>query len=1088
MIDCILYRVRIGSFNNVWSLKVNSFKECQMSTQVQIWLLLMMACNVSNSIGVTSRLSLKSHNFDSIPGPVCSHSFSTDDHRLKASLPMFCGNFYARYTYGNKINKGIRVFHLNIRKLQNKVTEVKSIVKELNPHLFGISECELRCSADFNIDKLKVPGYNLHMPRSWEEHGYARLVLYSKKGFECPRISELEDDHLQSIWVKFGFKNSRPGYYCHTYREHNSNLGNSLEVQKRKLELLVEQCERALLHGNNRDENELYILGDLNLDSCNQRWLNPDYRLYSLSQIIHQFCDQNNVHQIVNDVTRSQFNSVTRCTEISCIDHIYTNCKYKCSAPIVKPFGDSDHDVIGFIRLSKEPPEPSQTVRKRSYLYFDKDQFLEDLNEVDWTVVYQYRDLDPAVEVFTSLFRNILDLHAPWVMFQSRKNFRPWITEATRNMMKERDIAKQKAVQLSKVNTAVGIASNEEEEAWNNFRKLRNKINNQKKNDELRYKRTLFENQDSSKNMWATVKSLMNWKQSGTPRQIVQDNKLFSKPKDVAEIMNKFFLSKIEKLRQKFNKTNVNLELCKQKMIGKSCKLSLKHVSEDKILKILTKLKPSKSCGVDGLDTYSLKIAAKVVAPVLHHIVVLSIMQCKFPTSWRVAKVLPLHKKDSTLEPKNYRPVSILSPLSKVLERVVYNQVYDYFSNNQLFHPSMMGFRKNRSTLTALLQMYDRWVNSAESGKISGVLLLDLSAAFDLVSSDILLKKLKVYGAQDCMLEWIGSYMTGRQQCVWIDNVFSGLLDVDIGLPQGSILGPLMFNIFASDLPNCVSCDIDSFADDSSLTSSSYNLEGINTDLTSNATNVSKWMMENQLCLNADKTHVLVTGTSQRLGRMDVSQNINVMLNGQRLEESREKCENILGVQVESDLKWYKHVQFLRCKLKSRLAGLAKIRKVASVDSKLRVADGIFTSTLTYCLPLWGGMDQGSMRDLQKLQNCAARHVLDVPSRTNRNWMFDKLKWLTVKQLIFYYTVVVVFKIRKNGEPEYFATRFLNDNVRGNPIIKPCKLTLLRNSFSFRGLISWSMVPNEIRNVASLDTFKLEVRRWILENVDRFED
>ena len=114
MIDCILYRVRIGSFNNVWSLKVNSFKECQMSTQVPIWLLLMMACNVSNSIGVTSRLSLKSHNFDSIPGPVCSRSFSTDDHRLKASLPMFCGNFYARYTYGNKINKGIRVFHLNI--------------------------------------------------------------------------------------------------------------------------------------------------------------------------------------------------------------------------------------------------------------------------------------------------------------------------------------------------------------------------------------------------------------------------------------------------------------------------------------------------------------------------------------------------------------------------------------------------------------------------------------------------------------------------------------------------------------------------------------------------------------------------------------------------------------------------------------------------------------------------------------------------------------------------------------------------------------------------------------------------------------
>ena len=499
-------------------------------------------------------------------------------------------------------------------------------------------------------------------------------------------------------------------------------------------------------------------------------------------------------------------------------------------------------------------------------------------------------------------------------------------------------------------------------------------------------------------------------------------------------------------------------------------------------------LKSSKSCGIDGLDTYSLKIAASIVAPVLHHIVVLSIMQFKFPSSWKVAKVLPLHKKECKLEPKNYRPVSILSPVSKVLERVVYNQVYDYFSNNKLFHSSMMGFRKNRSTLTALLQMYDKWVSSAECGKVNGVLLLDLSAAFDLVSKDIFLKKLKVYGVQECMLEWIRSYMTGRQQCVWIDNTFSGLLDVNIGLPQGSILGPLMFNIFASDLPNCVTCSIDSFADDSSLTSSSNTIEDINIDLSSNATNVSKWMLENQLCLNADKTHVLISGTSHRLARMNVSQNLNVTMDGQRLQESQEKCEKILGVQVQSDLKWSKHVLSLRSKLKQRLAGLAKIRKVASIDSKSRVADGIFTSILTYCLPLWGGMDLNSMRELQKLQNCAARHVLDVPCRTNRNWMFDELKWLTLKQLVFYYTVVAVYKIRLNNEPEYFAAKFRSDNIRGNPVIKPCKLTLLRNSFSFRGLISWSMVPIEIRNAPSLGTFKVQVKKWITGNIDRFED
>ena len=210
--------------------------------------------------------------------------------------------------------------------------------------------------------------------------------------------------------------------------------------------------------------------------------------------------------------------------------------------------------------------------------------------------------------------------------------------------------------------------------------------------------------------------------------------------------MNEYFVDKILKLKDKFEDTPADYSHCFKAMDNKTCRLRMKYVTEKKILNILKSLKSSRSVGVDELDSYSLKVAAEVIAPSVYHIVTLSIMQRKFPSAFKFAKVIPLHKKLCKLERKNYRPVSILSPLSKVLERVIYEQIYDYFSRNEIFHPNLMGFRKNRSTLTAALQMYDRWVSGARDGKINGVLLLDLSAAFDFVDAQLLVEKLKIYG------------------------------------------------------------------------------------------------------------------------------------------------------------------------------------------------------------------------------------------------------------------------------------------------------------------------------------------------------
>ena len=242
--------------------------------------------------------------------------------------------------------------------------------------------------------------------------------------------------------------------------------------------------------------------------------------------------------------TRFMFNSVKDSTDISCLDHVYCNKKYKCSTPIVTSFGASDHDLISYTRYSKEPPAPARTIRKRSYKTFIPEDFLTDLSHVNWSDIYTCDDLELAVDIFTRKFRQVLNVHAPWIIFQQRKHFSPWITDEMKELMIERDRWKQRARDLSLISH--GITTEEERSAWNQFKVFRNKVNNKKKYDERDFKREkLEENIGCPDKTWKTAKSFMNWKSTGTPAQIEVDGLLVTKAKLIAEHMNNFFINKI---------------------------------------------------------------------------------------------------------------------------------------------------------------------------------------------------------------------------------------------------------------------------------------------------------------------------------------------------------------------------------------------------------------------------------------------------------------------------------------------------------------------------------------------------------------
>ena len=273
------------------------------------------------------------------------------------------------------------------------------------------------------------------------------------------------------------------------------------------------------------------------------------------------------------------------------------------------------------------------------------------------------------------------------------------------------------------------------------------------------------------------------------------------------------------------------------------------EVSENDTLKLLCSLKESKSTGPDKINARLVKDSAKVICPTLTKIFNNSLQQGIFPEDLKNATISPIYKNGDKSDCSNYRPISVLSNVAKILEKIVYNQLISYINENNNLTNSQFGFRKSHSTTTSLLKSTNKWLLNIDKGLINGVLFLDLRKAFDTVDHKILIDKLKFYGITGNTLNWFISYLDKRYQTCKVNNVRSSRKLIECGVPQGSNLGPLLFLLYVNDLPNCIDqAETSMFADDTNISTSAGSVEKLETQLNIELDKIYRWLVANRLC------------------------------------------------------------------------------------------------------------------------------------------------------------------------------------------------------------------------------------------------
>ena len=747
----------------------------------------------------------------------------------------------------------------------------------------------------------------------------------------------------------------------------------------------------------------------------------------------------------------------TRVTErnATLLDHMWINCEDLLinSGTLT---GLSDHKMIKGIFNIKIKHEKKETFTCRSYRGFNQEKYLEDLSKVDWTLPGD--DIERTWQVWKSKFLNVLNSHTRIITYKKGKQNtqKPWINSNVLEL-----VWKKHAAEVTKEYRPTTVNM----ESW---RKAKHESDKECfKAKQAYYHDKIEENISNPRKIWKIIKDI-------APATLKSKTL-----KECALPADEFadFFTRVDNLDvSPANTAEINHDLNG---------FQLTKCTEEEVLKIVKNLATNKAEGIDGIPSKAIKLGiTKLLKPLTD--LINNFIVAGFPRELKTAIVLPIHKKGPTDMLDNYRPISLLPCVSKIAERVIVDQLNSHLTTNKLISKSQHGFRQMHSTNTGLLQITEYIRKELDQGKAIGLVALDLSKAFDTIDHRILIRKLPSFNLGPNTIAFLNNYLSDRALMVRTGKENSKLCSVSRGVPQGSILGPLLFTLYINDVPNLITnSQAMLYADDTTLYTSSKFPANIQVTLNNDIKILENWFKENKLKINASKTEYMLVSNNRTRKRFD---QIKIKVDNQILLEK--EVVKILGINISNDLSWENHTRKLIGTMRHYYRSFSRSCKVLTKDSKRLLYNSAIASRLNYGDIVWDRCGVDSVNKLQTVQNRCARRINEAMPWSHALPHIRSLGWITLDMKRKLHKCVMLHELLYERGPEILIDElkpYTNRHARTTRRAANEELNIIAHntdyvtkSFYYDTAKVWNEIPLHIRLIQQRSSFKEQLHKHFL--------